>query len=66
MTFAERLARSREFFARGQSDRDATYLHGTGTAAQSVDGTPLHLLGRADAASYWLGATERDRVRTEP
>lgn len=64
MTFAERLDRSQRLYQLGKEDRNAPA--GVKVNGFRDYGIPLAELTRADLASYWLGATERDRVRAEP
>jgi hypothetical protein len=52
--FAEALARSRELYAWGKSDR--------ANLAPLQRGDTLAHLSRAEAASYWLAYSESDRL----
>lgn len=60
MTFDERLAQCRAAYARGKAEREAAV--GVKANAHADYGVRLAGYGRADLASYWLGATERGRV----
>lgn len=65
MTFDERLERARWFFLLGAAERAAPPTTVNGNRNHGADyGLVLSSVGRADLAAYWLGASERDRLRT--